>query len=550
MKKKVLLIVVSAIVFLLVFSFADGAIKYGGIPSFGIAGSTWMDDFNPFTYGSISYADGLIYEPLFYANYETGDIEPWLATSYEWKDNNLELVFQLHKDIKWSDGVPFTASDVAFTFNLMKKYPALDTAGYWQSGLTSVSTQGTYTVVFKFSRPNTVELPWIAGAIVVPEHIWSKVEDPAKFMNTDPIGTGPFELKSFNQALQIVEMVKNPNYWQSGRPYVDGVKIVNYAGSPSTLLPILKGELDWTAAAFSPEAIKAFTSKDLQNNKVWTVPTSPNYLLPNDTKYPLNIAKFRLAIAMSIDKAKIAELGEYGLGTPADPSGLWEAAVKNWLNPDLKPLEYTYNPQEAIQILESLGFKRDSSGLFINPQTGKPFFFNIVVPAGYTDWIGDAQIIVENLKAIGINSAVEQQSIGQFIGTRSEDLFDFLMTGVYGAYDTYFSTYDYMLNSKYTKPVGESAFADWERWNDPVTDAVLNLIPETSSATVQHRAISVIEQIMLTEVPVIPLYNGYIVNLFTTSKFVGWPDASNPYTTGISWLGQDFEKTFLNIHLK
>ncbi|MGC9218762.1 MAG: ABC transporter substrate-binding protein, partial [Athalassotoga sp.] len=82
----------------------------------------------------------LIYEPLFYVNTANGDVTRLLGTKYEWTDNNLELVVTTRSGVKWSDGKPFSAQDVAFTFNLLKKYPSLDSSGIWSkvSGLQSV----------------------------------------------------------------------------------------------------------------------------------------------------------------------------------------------------------------------------------------------------------------------------------------------------------------------------------------------------------------------------------------------------------------------------
>ncbi len=125
------------------------------------------------------------------------------------------------KGVKWSDGVPFTANDVVFTFNLLKEYPALDLSGIWSnnSDLQSVEASGANVVIFKFLKPNVPLFYYIARTIIVPEHIWSNIKDPVKFLNTEnPVGTGPFLLKGINTSANTKTFVKNSNYWISGRP--------------------------------------------------------------------------------------------------------------------------------------------------------------------------------------------------------------------------------------------------------------------------------------------------------------------------------------------
>ena len=221
MKKVFLLLVIFTLV---IGVFAIGEVKYGGVPVFGFTSGLQQPNYNPFSPGAMYGIQGTVFEPLMFLNVLTGNVKPWLASSYKWKNNNLELIFTLRRDVKWTDGAPFTAKDVAFTFNMLKAYPQMDLNGIWTSNLESVTNEGSYTVIFKFSKPNVPEFAFIAGLTpIVPKHIWSKVKNPPKFMNPNPVGTGPFILEKFDQALQVETYKKNPNYWQKGKPYVDGL---------------------------------------------------------------------------------------------------------------------------------------------------------------------------------------------------------------------------------------------------------------------------------------------------------------------------------------
>ncbi len=228
MKKIVILLVISML--LLGMVVLGENIKYGGIVNFGGSAPTYMAaNFNPFLLfaGSADPGTVFVYEPLMYVNPLNGGVTPLLATSYKWEDNNLKMVVTIRKDVKWNDGVPFTPNDVVFTFNLLKKYPALDANGIWSdiSGLQSVEASGD-DVIFTFSKPDVPMYYYILRTRIVSENIWSKVDDPTTFMNSDnPVGTGPFLRTNYSVANNTEYFSKNPNYWMKGRPYIDGIKI-------------------------------------------------------------------------------------------------------------------------------------------------------------------------------------------------------------------------------------------------------------------------------------------------------------------------------------
>src|SRR6516164_1390778 len=94
---------------------------------------------------------GLVYETLYFVNVNGGAYTPMLATSYQWNSDNTQVTFTIRQNVKWNDGQPFTANDVAFTFNLMKQYPAADSLGVW-GFLSSVSAPNANTVVMTFQK--------------------------------------------------------------------------------------------------------------------------------------------------------------------------------------------------------------------------------------------------------------------------------------------------------------------------------------------------------------------------------------------------------------
>ena len=135
------------------------AITAGGTFYAAQAWGTLPDNFNPYA-PSGANAPGTkscLYQSLYYFNAATGAETPLLGTNYTWTDNNLRLTVTTRNGVKWSDGTPFTAADVAFTFNYLKANPSIDVNGIWTSPLKSVVATGANTVVFTFSKPDTPE---------------------------------------------------------------------------------------------------------------------------------------------------------------------------------------------------------------------------------------------------------------------------------------------------------------------------------------------------------------------------------------------------------
>ena len=127
------------------------------------SGSTWTCQFNPFNPALLGpgITFGFVYEPLEFvdilAEVNKPPVPPWLATSSQWSNGFKTLTFTIRSGVNWSDGKPFSAADVAYTFNAMKSDKAIDLNALWTAAggpLTSVSAKGTNQVVFTFKPPS------------------------------------------------------------------------------------------------------------------------------------------------------------------------------------------------------------------------------------------------------------------------------------------------------------------------------------------------------------------------------------------------------------
>ena len=370
----------------------------------------YTQNFNPYSPGVISGTQGLIYETLLNVNRLDGTVKPWLASSYELASDAQSITFHVRQGVVWSDGQPFTSDDVVFTLNLILKNPSIDLTGI-STAVKDVSAPDASTVIVALSKPFN-PIVWILGGQVymLPKHTWSSVKgDPSQYADPNPVGTGPYIVKSF--VPQLVDLVKNPNFWQPGKPQVDEVKIPAYASNDSAQLALQKGQIDWTNL-FVPNLDKTYVALDKQHNHYWFPSSDDVMLYLNLTKAPFNDLQVRKAISLALNRQTISKLGEAGYEPPANPTGLVGEAIQSYIDPQFASMQFTQSASQADQTLESDGWAKGSDGFYA--KNGKQLAFSIIVVSGYTDYVADCQVMVRDLKAAGINATVNAMSTDAF----------------------------------------------------------------------------------------------------------------------------------------
>ena len=294
----------------------------------------YVENFNPFSPTVLS-GIGFMYEPMYVVNSLTGATTPWLATSYKWVGNK-EVQFTIRNGVKWSNGKPFTAQDVVFTFNELKKYPAIDLNGLW-TFLSSVSASGN-VVTFKFSKPDVPGLNFIMNQDIVYPGQFERV-NPVKFTDTNPIVTGPYTVATFNPNQYTLKA--NPRYWQRNKIHVPEITEVNVQNNTTADLKLSEGTFD-EAVLFEPGIQKVYVARNPKYYHYWFPLASPTSLSFNLTEKPFNNVKFRQAMAYAINKQAVYKQGEYGYEPPASQSLLPPEMNPGWLNKSLAK-KYAYN---------------------------------------------------------------------------------------------------------------------------------------------------------------------------------------------------------------
>jgi peptide/nickel transport system substrate-binding protein len=521
-------------------------VKYGGALTIapGPYGRFQKPSFNPFApnNGTLSGTQGMIYETLLFFNRETGEVKPWLATSFQWSSDLKTLTFVLRRGVQWSDGQPFTSDDVVFTFNLLHRYPTLDVNSVWTS-IQQVTNPDPYRVIVTFKQPSFPEEWYLGGqTYIVPRHIWAQVKDPTNYDNPNPVGTGPFMPKSFDPTLYI--LTRNPHYWQPGKPYISELRYPAYTSNASADLLLAQGSIDWTGL-YTPD-LQSFVDRDPAHNHYWLPPSSVVTLYLNLTRYPFNLLPVRQAISLAINRQRLAQVGESGYEPPSHPTAIVLPSYQSALASQYRDLSFQVNSAKAIALLESVGFSRGSDGVLVDRQ-GRRLAFTMNVVDGWTDWVKDCQLMAEDLQAIGIAVTITPLDLNTYLQRLQLGSYDSAISWTNSGPSPYYLYYS-LLASANSAPVGKAASSNWERWQDPTTDQLLAQYAHSPNPADQQQALAGLERIMVEQLPAIPLI--YNVNWYeyTTARFVGWPDEHNPYAVPSPYSYPDNEQVALTLH--
>lgn len=483
---------------------------------------TMTATFNPFaatSTGKTVNATALFYEPLLvFNNTKAGQYYPWLATSYKWNSDGTSITFQLRSGVKWSDGQPFTADDVVYTYQLMQQNKALNYTGL---PLTGETANGTDSVTLTFSSPQYTNLYNIAGqTYIVPKHIWSQQSDPSKWTDPTPIGTGPYTMDKFSP--QGFTLKANPNYW-GGAPKVSELSFPAYASNTVALTALQNGEIDYTGNDIN-DIQKNFVDKDPAHNHYYFPATNTVVLVPNVTKWPFNNQAVRLAVSAGVNRGQLSKQGETGYEPPAtSSSGLllpnYSKNVPASMVNDLKP---TSDPAKVNSIMSAAGFTKDSSGYWA--LNGKEVAFAVEDPVSYSDYYADAQIIASNLKPLGFKVTVDGVTPDKWNSDLAAGTFSSAVHWGSGGPSAY-TQYDNWLDAN----LAANGSGDQGRWNDPATQQALKQFAAAGTPAQVQSAIDTLAKIVSTQAPVIPLLYGAGWFEYSTKNFTGWPTQQNSY---------------------
>ena len=498
---------------------------------------TITENFNPFSTTALQPTLGVIFEPLYWYNLASdADPTPLLATGYEWNADGTQLTIHTREGVTWSDGEPFSAADVAFTFNLVADTPALNTTGL---AATAEATDAS-TVVLTFAEPSFMQEPNMLGnRAIVPEHIWKDVADPVTEINSEPVGTGAFSVESFSSQSYMLQA--NPGYW-GGEPAVKHVRYVALDSADAASAALVAGDVDWMSAFLPGLDDIISTNPDL--GYVNTPALTASIFTCSDAAAgcagPQTDPAVRQAIYYALNRDQLNKLAGGGFAGTASPTLLLPERDADWIaDPDDVEAPASADTEKAADLLDAAGWVEGSDG--IRTKDGERLSMTIQTVTGWSDFISLNDAMTQQLAEVGIELKPSQVSWNEWNDAQLSGKFQLSLDSIgLGASSNPFFTYDKWYNSANTVPVGENAIAgNASRFSDPAVDAALAVARSTDDEAVQAEQYAIIQDVITEQLPYIPIYVNSMLTEFNNSRATGWPTDEDKYAMPASWKAWD-----------
>jgi peptide/nickel transport system substrate-binding protein len=480
---------------------------------------------NPFLNTSAGSALGYnhaIYEPLMEVN-ETRPTQapvPWLAKSIAWNKDYTQAKITARDGVKFSDGTPMTAADIAYSIKLRMDNPALNTEGLPYKDVT----QSGDVVSVTFTRPQFVNEMKVAELFVVPKHIWEKIKDPTKDLNQHPVGTGPYVLKSF--AGQTITLDRNDDYW-GGKLAVPELLYTAYKSNDSLTTALQTGEAQW-GWTFIADYKDVYLARDPAHYTVFfPAGLTIDQLVLNTANAPFDDVAVRKALNMVIDRQKSSTIAESGT-RPAltNVTAIPTPAGSSFISDKYKDTNFSVDVAGAKKLLTDAGYTY--SGDKLMGKDGKQVSFTLQDPSGWNDYVTNMQLIAVAAKSIGIAASVKTPNQDAWASNMNTGDFDASEHWT-NIGSTPYELYSNMFDPNYYEPLGKPATWDLGRYNDPTAKKLFTTYVNATDDATRKAALDRLQDLYVADVPAIGLDASSAVGEMSTKYWTGWPDDADPY---------------------
>jgi len=511
-----------------------------------VSGAAWgpASTWNPFQPGNLANTTGTIgyiYEFLFDYDPLSGEMIPWLAESGTWTDPTTYDV-TLRSGLTWSDGEPLTAADVKYTYELGQQYAALWFSPMWEY-LTGIEAVDDTHVKFTFSDPlyqefenNLYNIP------IVPQHLWDgrAEEDITVGANEKPVGSGAYMYETNAEDRNV--WVRNENWWGTevfGKPAPKYIVDIRTSSNNVALGMVIQGNLDMSNN-FLPGVAELANKGYVQTyypQAPYMLSANTAVLFLNTTKKPMDDAKFRKALAFAIDVPSIVNVAYAQLVKAANPSGLLPSLDKFVDQAVVDELGYTFDTAKAKQLLAAAGYKDTDGDGFVEAPDGAKIELEVTCPNGWTDWMAAIDVIATSAQAAGINIKAATPDYGAWNTELQGGTFDMTLNNWAAMSNTPWTLYNLLFRHPIQEQMQSGNFGRWE--NQEMFDLVDGLakIPMSDEAGMKE-ATSKIQQLMLSEMPMIPLWYNGMWSQWSESTWTNWPkETTENQTLPTTWSG-------------
>lgn len=435
---------------------------------------------------------------------------PELAEKWSISPDGLTYTFNLVKNANWHDGKPLTAADVEYTFNevLAKVHPRA--SSWWPTVATAKATD-SYTFVVTLKEPYAPFMTVLgntlgSGALILPKHIYQGTDPRTNSANQHPIGSGAFKFSKWEKG-SYIELVRNDDYFRKGLPYLDRVIAQFMPDSASRLLAFERGEVDFINWYIVPYDQVARLRKDTRFkviDKGGEGAATNEYVLFNLRNEKLKDVRVRQAIAYTVDREQIKAKALFGEGKVAH--SFINSGIK-WVYEDKNDVYVRPNVAKANALLDEAGFKRDAGG--------KRFDLRLAWASGREYEGRAAEIIRDNLRAVGINVKVETMDRSTYIDKVFRN-WDFDMANqlfTTGPDPTISLTPRY-----HTKQIKKAPFVNAMGYSNPKLDAIFDAEVHVADRAKRAELWREAQRILMADLPALPIFEVPVVNL-ASAKF-------------------------------
>jgi len=510
------------------------------------------DTFNPYIANGENGSYGLAQtcrEAHFYANFLTGEVRPWLATEYSYNVDFTEFTLKLDPNAAWSDGKPYTADDVVFSFELLLNNSSLNGAADVQEFVSGVEAADAKTAVFTLAKANPrFHYRFIAGigsenARVVPKHIWEN-EDPTTFAFNPPIYTGPYTLKEASSSKLHYLWERNPDYWNTAKlnPKPTYVLYRQASAVDAAVQEFLAGNLDVAhqGAGFdylNQQVVESQVETTTRFNFPDPCPRGVYFNCESPTGL-FSTPEGRWAMSHLLDREQIGKTiwlpESYAATFPWADYDSWKA----WATPSvMDKYDVSYDTGKAESLLDGIGATKDGDTRSLN---GQPLALRMITPVA-TNLLEYqiADTFARAIESVGIQvdlRSLPGSAFGDAFTTGDYDLTCHWLCGMQFDPNQLYAGF----HSRNYFPIGERANRGGDpgntRFKNADFDAVVDKLDAANPEDAANRpTFDEGLDLFMQQLPAMPIIQTIYPMMYSTATWTGWPTPDNPYTIPASW---------------
>ena len=509
---------------------ACSSVRSGRLPNTLVVGLPYdVDTLNVYSTGFLGDVQAAVVEGLVVPD-EHARYAPVLALDVPTLQNGgirlgeagypMSIAYRLRPRVLWHDGAPFTSADVAFTWRAVSNPAFLAESKQGASQIAAIETPDPLTVICRYNKiaPDFASTLFTFG--ILPRHILEGVDLNTAPYNDRPIGTGPFMVEAFKRG-QYVLTKRNPRYWRRDAqgvqlPYLDRLIFKIIPNSNTLLTQLRSGELDLVVQTPYDQA------KQMRRASAIVLQSEPllswKHLDFNFRNPLLRDVAVRRAMAHALDRRSLVQA-----------EGGFPAPIKSVVVPifpfyDPATPALPYDPRLSVQLLEAAGYRLGGDG--VRAKNGTRLSFRFIVQAGRGDDELAQQVIIAQLKAIGVEARADNKMGVAFRQARYKGDYDLeyatWVTGADPAYSEFFGTHGALNSQKYSNPALDALVAEMESTLDPAE---------------YKRLAFQMQRILAEDVPTVPLITNVavIARRKELQGFIANPTNMTPFVTAAFW---------------